>query len=85
MQRHLPLCSLGLQQSHRIGPGANEAPQISLCCDILRHEPTNLPRAHAREEPKEQCTVQHPVLSCQQDTDLVIRQDPMGNEPLAGL
>ena len=78
MQWHLPLSCLGLQQPHRIGPDADKPSQVPLCCDVLRHEPTNLPRAHAREEPEEQCTVQHPVLGCQQDADLVIRQHPMG-------
>ena len=63
MKRHLPLCSLGLQQPHRIGPDADKPSQISLGCDVVRHEPTDLPRAHAREEPKEEGTVQHSVLS----------------------
>ena len=78
MQRHLPLSCLGLQQSHRIGPDADKPPQVALGCDVLRHEPTDLPRAHACEQPEEQCTVQHPVLGCQQDADLVIRQHTMG-------
>ena len=78
MQWHLPLSCLGLQQAHRIGPDADKPPQVALCCDVLRHEPTDLPRAHACEQPEEQCTVQHPVLGCQQDADLVIRQHPMG-------
>ena len=78
MQGHLPLSGLGLQQAHPIGPDADKAPQVALGCDVLRHEPTDLPRAHACEQPEEQSTVQHPVLGCQQDADLVIRQHPMG-------
>ena len=78
MQRHLPLSCLGLQQANRIGPDADKASQVPLGCDVLCHEPTDLPRAHACEEPEEQCTVQHPVLGCQQDADLVIRQHTMG-------
>ena len=78
MQWHLPLSCLGLQQPHRIGPDADKPSQVALCCDVLRHEPTDLPRAHAREEPEEQGTVQHPVLGSQQDADLFIRQHPMG-------
>ena len=61
-----------------VWPDTDKASQVALCCDVLRHEPTDLPRAHACEQPEEQCTVQHPVLGCQQDADLVIRQHPMG-------
>ena len=61
-----------------IGPDADKPSQVALCCDVLRHEPTDLPRAHACEEPEEYCTVQHPVLGCQQDADLRITQHTMG-------
>ena len=43
MQWHLSLCGLGFQQSHRIGPDADKPPQVPLGCDVLCHEPTNLP------------------------------------------
>ena len=78
MQRHLPLCCLGLQQPHRIGPDADKPSQVPLGCDVLRHEPTDLPRAHACEQPEEQGTVQHPVLAPSKIADLFIRQHPMG-------
>ena len=78
MKGHLPLSCLGLQQPHRIGPDTDKAPQVPLGCDVLCHEPTNLPRAHTCEQPEEQCTVQHPVLGCQQHADQVVGQHPMG-------
>ena len=65
MQRDLSLCSLGLQQTNLVGLDADKPSQVPLGCDVLSHEPTNLPRAHACEKPEEQCTVQYPVLSCQ--------------------
>jgi hypothetical protein len=78
MKGHLSLSCLGLQQADPVWPDANKPPQVALCCDVLCHEPTDLSRAHACEEPEEQGTVQHPFLGCQQDADLVIRQHTMG-------
>ena len=78
MQRHLPLCCLGLQQAHPIGLDADEAPQVALSCDILSHEPADLAGAHTREQPEEQSTVQHPVLGAEEDTHLCVRQHAVG-------
>jgi hypothetical protein len=76
MQRHLPLSCLGLQQPYSIGPDANKPSQVALRCDVLRHQPTDLTRA--REEPKEQGSVQDPVLCAEEDTHLCITQHAMG-------
>ena len=61
MQWHLPLSCLGLQQADPVWPDANKPPQVPLCCDVLRHEPTDLSRAHACKQAEQECTVQHPV------------------------
>ena len=43
MQRHLPLCSLGLQQADLVGSDLDEAAQVPLGGDVFRHEPADLP------------------------------------------
>ena len=63
MQWHFSLCSLGLQQANPVWPDTNKPPQVALDCDVLRHEPADLPRAHPCQQSKQECTVQHPVLS----------------------
>ena len=78
MQGHLPLRRLGLEQPDRVGPDADEAPQVPLGCDVLCHKPTELTRAHTCEEPEEEGTVQHPVLCAEQDAHLCITQHAMG-------
>ena len=60
MQWHLPLSRLGLQQANPVWPDMHKPSQVALCCDVVRHEPTDLPRAHACDKPEEYCTVQHP-------------------------
>ena len=62
MQRHLALSCLGLQQAHPVGLDADEATKVALRCDVLRHEPAELARAHTCEETEEKRVVQHPVL-----------------------
>ena len=79
MQWHLPLCGLGLQQSNPVWPNADKPPQVPLGCDVLRHEPTNLPRAHACKQAEEECTVQHPVFGTEQYAlTCALRQHAMG-------
>ena len=78
MQWHLPLSSLGLQHPDIVRPDANKPPQVPLCCDVLGHKPTDLPRAHACKQAEQECTVQHPVFGTEQYAHLLITQHPMG-------
>ena len=78
MQWHLPLCALDFSKRTALGLMLTNRPRLPLAVMSSAMSPQISPERMPVRSPKEQCTVQHPVLGCQQDADLFIRQHPMG-------